>query len=164
MRQLFAALLLALLVACGPSEPAAPPSGAATAPVAAAVPAPVTDEDAPAVLPPLPVGDFRITSLNLGKAVDAEGQVREPLETFAATDSIFAAVVSVGSSQGLTLSARWSAADGRLIASTSQPLIPTTPTVTTFSIAQDQPWAAGSYELQIAINGRVVETRLFQIQ
>lgn len=163
MRLPLAVLLLAMLAACGPREPAATPPAPASAVPAVAAP-PSADEDAPAVLPPLPVGDFRITSLSLGNAVDAEGQVRQPLETFAATDSIFAAVVSVGSSQGLTLGARWSATDGRLIASTSQPLIPTTPTVTTFSIAQDQPWAPGAYELQIAINGRVVETRTFQIQ
>lgn len=153
------AVCFLLLSACGSrDEPAAPaPPTAATEPAAAA-------EDAPAVLPPLPVGDFRITSLTLGKAVDAEGQVTAPQEVFAPGDKIHAAVVSVGSSEGLTLSARWTAADGTAVAQAGQSLSPTTPLVTTFSIAQAEPWPVGGYQVEIAINGRVVETRTFQIQ
>ncbi len=154
-----AVLSLLLLSACGDrAEPAA------TATPAAATPAAEVAEDAPAVLPPLPVGDFRVTTLTLGKAVDAEGQVPVALDTFAPTDKIYAAVVSVGSSEGLTLSARWTTADGSEVAKAGQSLAPSTPLVTTFSIAQAEPWPAGGYQVEIAINGRVVETRAFQVQ
>lgn len=153
---------LLLLSACGGrDEAAAPPPVAAPA---APVPAAAVAEDAPAVLPPLPVGDFRITTLTLGNAVDAEGQVPVALETFAPADKIYAAIVSVGSSEGLTLTARWTTADGSEVAQAGQSLAPTTPLVTTFSIAQAEPWPVGGYQLEIAINGRVVETRAFQVQ
>lgn len=155
----FALVSLLLLVACGGRDDA-PAAPAAAAPVAVAEDA----EDAPAVLPPLPVGDFRITSLTLGKAVDAEGQVAAAQDVFAPGDRIHAAVVSVGSSEGLTLTARWTAADGTPVGEAGQSLAPATPLVTTFSIAQPEPWPVGGYQVEIAINGRVVETRVFQVQ
>lgn len=147
-----------LLAACGGDDKPAPD---APAPAAANV---ATPEDAPAELPPMPTGDFRITSVTLGTAVDEEGQVRQAQDSFAAKDKIYAAVVSVGSSEGLTLAVRWTAADGTLVASAGQSLQPSTPTVTTFSISQPEPWPAGGYQLEVSINDRVVETRSFLVQ
>lgn len=147
-----------LLAACGGDDKPAPAANAPAPATAAA------SEQAPAELPPMPTGDFRITSVTLGKAVDEEGQVRQAQDTFAPKDKIYAAVVSVGSSDGLTLAARWTSADGTVVASAGQSLNPSTPTVTTFSIAQPEPWPAGSYQLEVSINGRVVETRSFLVQ
>jgi hypothetical protein len=148
-----------LLAACGGDDK---PVATAEAPVTEPAAAPA--EDAPAQLPPMPTGDFRITSVTLGKAVDAEGQVRQAQEAFAPNDRIYAAVISVGSSDGLTLAARWTTADGTVIATAGQSLQPSTPTVTTFSIAQPDPWPTGGYQLEVSINGRVVETRSFLVQ
>ena len=150
-------LITLCLAACGGDDKPAPPAPA-QAPVEAVA------EEAPAELPPMPTGDFRITSVTLGKAVDEEGQVRQSQDTFAPTDKIFAAVVSVGSSDGLTLAARWTAADGTVVASAGQSLNPSTPTVTTFSIAQPEPWPAGGYKLEVSVNDRVVESRSFLVQ
>ncbi|MCX7032556.1 MAG: hypothetical protein NT046_01075 [Arenimonas sp.] len=150
-------LITLCLAACGGDDKPAPPA-ATEAPVEAVA------EEVPAELPPMPTGDFRITSVTLGKAVDEEGQVRQSQDTFAPTDKIFAAVVSVGSSDGLTLAARWTAADGTVVASAGQSLNPSTPTVTTFSIAQPEPWPAGGYKLEVSVNDRVVESRSFLVQ
>ena len=147
-----------LLAACGADDKPAP-AAPAQAPAAVATP-----EDVPAELPPMPTGDFRITSVTLGTAVDEEGQVRKAQDSFAPKDKIYAAVVSVGSSEGLTLAARWTTADGTVVASAGQSLQPSTPTVTTFSIAQPEPWPAGGYKLEVSINGRTVETRSFLVQ
>lgn len=160
----FASLLLCLgLAACGGDDdaPAADNSATAEASTQAAIAA---AEAGPAELPPLPTGDYRIVSVTLGKAVDAEGQVREAQEVFAPADKIHAAVVSVGNSDGLTVSARWLSADGTEVAKAGQSLTPTTPTVTTFSIAQPEPWPAGDYRVEIAVNDRVAETRSFRIE
>lgn len=158
-----APLLLCLsLAACGGDEaPATDNTATAEASTEAAIAA---AEQGQAELPPLPAGDFRIVSVDLGKTVDAEGQVREPLEVFARGDKIHAAVVSVGSSEGLTLSARWTAADGTVVAKAGQSLAPSAPAVTTFSIAQPEPWPAGEYQVEIAINDRVAETRSFRVE
>jgi len=160
------ALLLSItLAACGGVEEAAAPEAAASPAATAAEAAEAVDaaEQAPE-LPPMPSGDFRITSVTLGKTVDEEGQVREPLAVFAPGDRIHAAVVSVGSSDGLTLSAEWTTAEGIAVAKAGQSLNPEAPTVTTFSIAQPEPWPVGGYEVVIAINGRAVETRSFEVQ
>ncbi|HEU0151786.1 MAG TPA: hypothetical protein VFQ84_00425 [Arenimonas sp.] len=154
---LFASLALA---ACGGDDAAAP----SDARIEAATEAASEAAEAPAPLPPLPTGDFRITAVSLGKAVDEEGQVVEPLTVFAPGDRLHAAVVAVGSSEGLTLSARWLAADGTEVAKAGQSLSPDTPTVTTFSIAQPEPWPPGAYQVEIAINDRVVETRTFEVR
>ena len=158
----FALVLLAslALAACGGDDAAAP----SEAQINAATDAATVAAEAPAALPPLPTGDFRITSVSLGKAVDEEGQVAEPLTSFAPGDKIHAAVVAVGSSDGLTLSARWLAADGTEVAKAGQSLNPLKPTVTTFSVAQPEPWPVGAYQVEIAINDRVVETRTFEVR
>lgn len=159
---LAAALLITLsLSACGGDDK---PAAAAAQAAPADAPAQGPVEQAPAELPPMPTGDFRITSVTLGKAVDEEGQVRQAQDAFAPADKIYAAVVSVGSSDGLTLAARWTAADGTEVASAGQSLNPSTPTVTTFSIAQPEPWPAGGYKLDLSVNGRVVESRSFLVQ
>jgi len=163
MRQLAASLALLtclVLAACGGDAPEATP-GEATATDAATVAAADTTPDVP---PPLPSGDFRIVSLALGTAVDEEGQVRQPTDRFGSADTIHAAVVGVGSSDGLTLSARWTRADGTQVAKAGQNLAPSTPTVTTFSISQPEPWPAGDYRVEIAINEQVVESRDFRIE
>lgn len=153
-------LLISLtLSACGDGDTPAP-----VAATPAAVPVQAPAEDAPAELPPMPTGDFRITSVTLGKAVDAQGMVRQPQASFASGDKIHAAVVSVGSSDGLTLAARWTTADGTQVASAGQSLNPSTPTVTTFSIAQPDPWPTGGYQLEVSVNERVVETRRFLVE
>ncbi|KAA2284096.1 hypothetical protein [Arenimonas fontis] len=152
-------LLLPLLTACGREETAPP---AETAPVEAAAEAEA--EVAEPELPPLPGGDFRIASISFGTAVDEEGQVLQPLEVFAPGDRIHAAVVTVGSSEGLTLSGRWLAPDGREIARAGQTLDPSTPIVASFSLRQPDPWPPGRYQFQVAINDRVVETRSFEVR
>ena|SRR5687768_5146682 len=169
MRHLPTVLMLCVvLAACGDADapPAGDPATANTDAAVAAAGAAVPADDAPAEpeLPPLPAGDFRVASVTLGKTIDAEGQVREPLEAFAPGDKIHAAVVGVGTSDGLTLSARWRAADGTEIARAGQSLAPAAPTVTTFAIDQATPWPTGDYVVDIAINDRVVETRAFRVE
>lgn len=154
-----ALLTTLLLAACGAREEAAP-AAAGEAPAAVADEAAIAE----APMPPLPSGDFRIASVTLGKAVDAEGQVAEAVEVFAPGDTVHAAVVGVGTSGGLTLSARWLAADGTEIAKAGQALVPTAPTVATFTLSQPEPWPAGEYVLEVAINERVAETRRFRVE
>ena len=157
-----ALLGLLLLTACGgePSAPVAEVAPAASTPVDTAAAA----EDAPAELPPLPTGDFRVAAIELGAAVDEEGRVPRPTEVFAPTDTIHAAVIGVGTSPGLTLSARWLAADGSELARAGQSLAPEAPTVTRFSLSQPEPWPPGAYRVEIAINDRIVETRSFEVR
>ncbi|WP_374604740.1 hypothetical protein [Arenimonas sp.] len=156
-----ALLLSLLLVACGGDEEAAP-ADEAEAPAQTA--AETTEAVAVPEEAPLPGGDFRVVAVELGTELDEEGRVPRPQDVFTTVDTIHAAVVGVGTSPGLTLSARWLFEDGSQVAKAGQALVPEVPTVTTFSITQPEPWPAGAYQVEIAINDRVVETRSFTIQ
>lgn len=158
-----AALVALLLAACGREE-AAPSPAPAAAGVDGTVPAQPAAEPAEPELPPLPSGDFRITSVDLGSNVDEEGRVTDAREVFAPADAIRAAVIGVGSSEGLTLSARWLSPDGQEIARAGNTLAPQAPTVATFTLSQPEPWPVGMYRLEVAINDRVVETRSFEVR
>lgn len=152
-----ALLTMLLLAACGgeaepPATAAAPPGPGAAA------------EDAAPESAPLPTGDFRVVAVELGTAFDEEGRVPAPKDLFKATDTLHLAVVGVGSSPGLVLSARWLAADGSEVAQARQDLAPQAPTVASFRLSQPEPWPAGDYRVEIAVNDRVVETRNLRIE
>jgi len=170
MRPLLPIALLALgLAACGKDAGTAPaPAAEGSAPAASAAEAVAAanaaDASAEPALPPLPTGDFRVVAIELDRQVDAEGRAVKPVQVFAPGDTIHAAVIGVGSSDGLTLSARWVGPDSSEIAKAGQLLTPSSPTVTTFSIARPQPWPVGAYQLEVAINDRVVETRNFEVR
>lgn len=153
-----ALLTMLLLAACGGE--AEPPATATAATEPAADAAEVTAAE----LPPLPTGDFRVVAVELGTAFDEEGRVPAPKDLFKATDTLHLAVVGVGSSPGLVLSARWLAADGSEVAQARQDLAPQAPTVASFRLSQPEPWPAGDYRVEIAVNDRPVETRNFRIE
>jgi hypothetical protein len=113
---------------------------------------------------PVDLGDFKIVSVTLGSAVDAEQQVPVSKTEFGRNDRIYAAVLSTGRHQGLTLSARWTTADGQLVAETEQALVPTTATVTTFSLRNGEPWPAGKYQLVVAVDKQPQSTTAFEIR
>lgn len=171
--RLIALALLALaLGACKPAADAAPPTGSAAAAATAAdtsASGPVTLEaahadgiaDAEPALPPL--GEFRLVSVLLGSAVDGDQVVLADRREFSAKDTIYASVLSTGAHQGLRLSAKWLAPDGSTIADTSQPVVPTTATATTFSIRNPAAWPKGDYKVSIAINGNTQRTESFSV-
>lgn len=146
-----------LLAACG-DEPAPDADGGEPAETSAAV------EEAAPEEPPMPSGDFRVVAVELGTTLDEDGRVAGPRDVFAPGDTIHAAVVGVGTSPGLTLSARWLAADGSEVAKAGQSLAPEAPTVATFTVSQPDPWPTGAYRVEVAINDRVVETRAFEVR
>lgn len=158
---LLALSLSLLLVACGGDESPAPAEDSASPADASTE---VAAETAAPEEPPMPGGDFRVVAVELGTELDEEGRVPRPQDVFTTVDTIHAAVVGVGSSPGLTLSARWLLEDGTQVAKAGQALSPEAPTVTTFSITQPEPWPAGAYRVEVAINERVVETRSFRIE
>lgn len=112
----------------------------------------------------LDLGEFKLLEVNLGAAVDADNLVTKPKLVFAARDKIYASVLSTGKHQGLTIKARWTAPDGKLVAETEQALVPEKATVSTFSIGNAQPWPSGAYTLDISLNGLVQRTVSFEVK
>lgn len=174
LRSIALAVFMLGLGACQPAAVA--PAGAE--PAAASRPAPGVSSGSGAVAAPAEpaaaqatvepaaagLGEFRVVSVLLGNELDADNVVLADRAVFARKDAIHASVLSTGSNQGLRISARWLAPDGATIAETMQPVVPTSALATTFSLSNPRPWAAGKYQLLIAINGRPLQTRSFDIR
>lgn len=174
---LCAALLLA---ACGDkpadaaktADGAPPPATDAPAP-AAALPAKKegglfgflsSDKPADTEAPAPDLGEFKIASVTLGSALDRENNVVGAKTVFAATDVIHAVVLSTGKHAGLTLSAKWNTAAGALVAESAQALVPNSATYTAFTLANPAGWPVGKYQVAIAVDGRVLQTRVFEVK
>lgn len=170
LRSIAFALLVVALAACqrdvaaptGADADSAPAAALATGPVtlAAGHAAAVPQAQAPAI----ELGAFRIVSVLLGNAVDADKLVMVDSNVFSRKDPIYASVLSTGAHQGLRISAKWLAPDGAIIAETIEAVVPTSATVTTFSISNPAAWPAGDYQVLIGVNGRTLDTKKFKVR
>lgn len=137
---------------------AAPASAGSSAPAAAGTTAAAT-----------PAADdaFAIGQVLIGDAVNAEHAVTAPKDSIAADHkAIYASVESRGKTDGVTLSARWSYLEGKgqLVSAISQSIATDGPAVTTFKIQNPHLWPAGKYQVEIALDGKPVSTRSFEVK
>ena len=143
--------LTAVTFACQRSEPPAAKPSPALSPVA--VPAP----------PPAANLPFKVTTVEVGKAVGADKRVTSPTTSFAANDTIYASVASQGSAPSVVVKARWTFQDGQLVDESSQTITPTGPAITEFHVSKPSGWPAGKYKVEISANGAVAATREFAV-
>lgn len=184
---------LLMLSACGKHDasteaPAAASTAgvAPTAPViapapASTAPAPSSTSAAPAVpgsAPPAPASTtastapaasdlFAVSKVVIGDAVNAAHTVNQPTDTIAATQkAIYASVETSGRTDGATLSARWTYDEGKgqLVSAISQSIATSGPAVTTFKIQNPNAWPEGKYTVEIALDGKPVSTRSFEVK
>jgi hypothetical protein len=140
-----------VLVACGKKEPPVAP-----APAPAPVPAP-----APA---PAQVG-VTVSSVTLGRAVGADKKVTASTETFAKGDTIYASVDTSGSGSA-TLSARWTySKDGKTVPvkEDTATISATGPATTEFHISKPDGWPVGTYQVEVATDGKTAVGRSFKV-
>lgn len=143
-----------VLAACGKKEEMPAP---APAPAPAPIPAPVVTP------PPAPAG-VTMASLTLGNAVDASGNVTAAMNTFAATDTIYASVATTGSAASAALAAKWTFGEGQIVNESSQAIAPTGPAVTTFHIAKPDGWPVGKYKVEITLDGNAIGSQDFEVK
>lgn len=140
--------------------PTAPASSSTSAGVAAPTGTP-TSAGAVAAAP------LKVAKLTLGDAVNAQHEVTRPGRSFAADDkTIYASVVTAGSSSGATLNAKWSYLEGQgqLVSSVSQSIATDGPAVTTFKVQNPDLWPEGKYKVEISLDGKPVSTQDFAIR
>lgn len=144
---------LVLLSSCGQEQASTdsrPPAGQAT-------PSPI--EQTPATAEP-----FLVSRIDLGTAVDAANRVTDPKTVFKPTDTVYASIVSDGSLPTVTFVAVWAFADGKLLKSSSQAIVPPGPAVTEFHFAPPGGWKAGKYQVHLLISTGVRLDRGFEVQ
>jgi hypothetical protein len=111
-------------------------------------------------------GAVRVSDVDLGNAIGADRRIADARETddFASTDTIYASVATEGSATGSTLTARWTFGDGQVIDETSQTISPTGPAITEFHISMPGGLPAGTYHVEILLNGASVERKEFEVR
>ncbi|HEV7508155.1 MAG TPA: hypothetical protein VGS07_24950 [Thermoanaerobaculia bacterium] len=152
-------LMLVLLVGCialfgcKKKEEAPPPE---VTPAAVETPAPVVT---PAVVA------FKVTSIDLGKAIDASKKVTDPATTFAPKDTIYAVANSEGSAASVKLTAKWTYGEkAKSVKDDDVTITPTGPAATDFHISQAKGLPVGHYKVEILADGTSAGTKEFDVK
>lgn len=178
---------LLLLAACGKqdNETATTPPAASTAPapaVAGTTAAPASSAPLPAaagtaalpagagtsasVAPAVPAV-FRVAQVHMGGTVTSGYEIAKPTTTFdASQDTIYASVATTGTTAGATLSAHFSYLEGKGqdITTISQTIATDGPATTAFKLRNPDDWPSGKYKVEIAIDGKPVTSRTFEVK
>jgi hypothetical protein len=138
--------------ACGRKETQSPPA-----------PPPAIQEPAPAPPAPMPA-PFRVSSVLVGNAIDADKRVVGAAAAFAPMDTVYASVATEGESASVTLKARWTYEDGQLVNEESQTIAPTGPATSEFHISKPDGLPAGRYRVEIMANDAPAGGAEFSVQ
>jgi hypothetical protein len=138
--------------------------------------APPAPPDAPEARPPVEAApppnakapgeaaaSARVSSVQLGSALDASKRVVEPKSAFAPTDTIYASVDTTGSEAPVRLTARWTSEDGQVVNESSK-TAGAEPSTTEFEITKPSGWPAGSYQVEILANGATASVQRFEVR
>jgi hypothetical protein len=104
-----------------------------------------------------------VVGVILGRGVGADKKVVSPSDTFGPNDTIYAAVDTQGATAAASLSARWTYQDGQTVSEETQPIAPTGPATTEFHVSKPDGWPAGSYKVEILLDGVSVRTASFRV-
>jgi hypothetical protein len=123
------------------------------------------DETAPPVIDATTDQTARVTDVELGRSINAQGGIADGAGTdnFAPNDTIYVSVNTEGSAAGSQLTARWTFEDGQVVDESSQTLSATGPATTEFHISNPGGFPAGTYTVEIHMGGRTVQTETFTI-
>lgn len=147
IRAAMAASLLVAAAACGDKK-------AAPADTTAVLPAPSTS-----------AAPMRVSDIQLGKGVGADKRIVTPTTTFGTRDTIYVSVITDGAANDARLTATWMYNGTQGVSEEDQMLSSTGGTnVTEFHVMKDTPWPAGSYHVEVKLNGVSAGRREFQIQ
>lgn len=131
----------------------------------AITPPPATTEPAPAppMEPaPMPAATATVLSVDLGNAIGADNRISTPSSTFAPTDTIHASVATDGGAPG-KLTATWTFQDGQVV-NTEDRDVAAGPQVSEFQISKPDGFPAGTYKVEISLDGQVVQSKDFEVK
>jgi len=102
----------------------------------------------------------RIDSSNQASETELTGMVSD---VFGPKDSVYLDIRTRGTAEKYTISSKWFYPDGEVITENSQVVQGAGPTSTIFSMSKPDGWAPGTYKVEISINGRLQQTKTFQV-
>lgn len=108
-------------------------------------------------------GALKVTDIQLGRAVGRDKRVLSPTDSFSAQDTIYASVVTEGTSERTSLKARW-VGQAVPLAETAQAIAPTGLAVSEFHVWKPQGWPPGDYRVEIFVNDVPAGSRAFSVR
>ena len=105
----------------------------------------------------------RVTDVTLGRAVGGDRSITDQTDTFRPTDTIYASVATEGSAASTTIRARWTYEDGQVVNESTRTIAPNTRAHTDFHISKPDGWPTGTYQLEVFLDDRSVETKKFEV-
>ena len=107
---------------------------------------------------------FKVTGIELGKALTADKKIAAQQSTFGQRDTIYAVVASEGTTKSTKVAARWTFQDTSLVAEDAQDLAPTGPAWTEFHILKPTRWPKGKYAVEVSVDGASSGRKEFEIK
>ena len=105
-----------------------------------------------------------VTDVDLGRAIGADKRVTDKTTDFKPTDTIYAVVMTSGTSSNANLKARWTYQDGQVVNESDQSIAPTGDAATEFHISKPDGWPKGKYKVEILLDGASARTKDFEVK
>jgi len=123
------------------------------------------DEPAVEAVPPAaPAAAFRVTSVDLGKSLNADKSIANSASDFRPGDTVFVSVATEGASPGAAVKARWTFQDGQLVDESTQTVAPTGASRTEFHVMKPGGWPVGKYKVEISVDGALAGSKEFEVK
>jgi hypothetical protein len=115
--------------------------------------------------PPTTAPAVAVSSIDVGRTLNADKTIGDKTGTFKPTDTIYVSVATNGASPGANLIARFTyGSDGQLVKEESRQIAPTGAATTEFHIAKPDGWPEGEYKVEVSLNGAPAGTKSFEVK
>jgi hypothetical protein len=106
----------------------------------------------------------RVTEVDLGRSLNADKTIGDKTDSFRPADTIYAAVVTEGSSSNAALKARWTYQDGQLVDESVRTIAPAGKATTEFHISKPDGLPTGKYKVEVSLDGTSAGTKNFEVK
>jgi hypothetical protein len=108
-----------------------------------------------------PSGPLEVTTIQLGRRLNSDNSVAEHTTAFRPNDAIYVSVLTAGPGRG-TIGVRWTYA-GQVISEPQQEVAYRDQAATEFHIQNSGGFPAGSYQVEVFLDGAPVGERNFRV-
>jgi hypothetical protein len=123
---------------------------------------------APKVAVPKATATMSVFNVDLGTAVGPDMRITQAATTFAPADTIIVAISTNTSDPAASvhgkLGAKWSYQDGTVVNDEAREITLAGKAATDFRIAKPGGWPTGKYKVEVSLDGKVVQSKDFEIK
>ena len=106
----------------------------------------------------------KVTQIDVGRSVTGDKTIADKTDSFQPADTFYVSVKTDGTAPSATLTARWTYQDGQVVDESTQSIAPTAGAAATeFHLAKPDGWPAGTYKVEVLLNGASAGTREFKV-